>query len=390
MRKRQIGYGILLISLLLFLLLFDRPFFLYLFLILILIAGCMYFFLKRDVRKIKANMKLKSAVRRGKNLQLVVETESKGVLVAAQALILELEIKNQMFEREKTVYYQLCLQKKEDEFLISMDTSICGEISVGCKRIWVQDLLGLYRIPVRAGAERRTLVYPGKADLQIEMSKQTIGSAAEEGFMQNRKGNDASEMFELRDYIPGDDIRSIHWKLSSKTENLVLRQASDPTHYNVILMMDLGMKDGEEALLDQELNASFAFGTDIAEKLLHRGMHFCMAIPTKRGLALHAITNERELRQAITQWLSTRIPEQCGEGLKYFKVEHLEQKFTKLILLSAGNYRPQIQGIDQKISITIINAVDQKETTHISISNTCEIIELPMERVEGQNCRIII
>lgn len=53
--------------------------------------------------------------------------------------------------------------------------------------------------------------------------------------MQNRKGSDASEMFDIRDYVPGDDIRTIHWKLSGKTDELIVRQASAPSHYNIAL-----------------------------------------------------------------------------------------------------------------------------------------------------------
>ena len=61
------------------------------------------------------------------------------------------------------------------------------------------------------------IVYPRKVNLQVELSQMTIGAPKSEGMMQNRKGNDLSEIFDIREYVPGDDIRSIHWKLSSKT-----------------------------------------------------------------------------------------------------------------------------------------------------------------------------
>ena len=60
------------------------------------------------------------------------------------------------------------------------------------------------------------------------------------------KENDQSEMYDVREYIPGDDIRSVHWKLSSKVDQLLLRQASDPTHYHVVLLPDFTGKDFEE------------------------------------------------------------------------------------------------------------------------------------------------
>jgi len=64
-----------------------------------------------------------------------------------------------------------------------------------------------------------------------------------DGLLQNRKGTDYSEIFDLRDYRSGDDVRAIHWKLSGKLDRLVVKEASDPTRYQVVLMPDLGRED---------------------------------------------------------------------------------------------------------------------------------------------------
>lgn len=389
MRKRQIGYGIFLFSQLLFLLFFGKVFFLYLFLILLILAVLIYFILQVEVGRIQMNMKFKSSSRRGKKLRLIVKTDTGRMLLAAQSILVKCEIRQTMFDRTEEKWYQLCLKKSQDQFEIPIDKKLCGETRIQCKKVLIQDLLGLYRIPVEHFPEQRVIVYPKETDIQTELSRQTVGSAREEGFMQNRKGNDASEMFELREYIPGDDIRSIHWKLSSKTEDLILREASDPAHYNVVLLIDYGMRLGEKENSDQELNASIAFATTIGEQLLKFRMNFCMAVPTENGLKISAVRNEREYRQTVTDWLSRKIPQECGIALNFFRAEHLEQKFTKLILVSAGEYRPSMNGLDQKISITVINAVQGKEVTHINMSNTYEVVDLPAKREKGKLCRII-
>lgn len=389
MRKRQIGYGIFLAAQLILLLIFGKVFFLYLFLMLLILAVLVYFILRAEVGRIQMNLKFKSSVRRGKKLRLIVKTDTGRMLLAAQSVLLECEIRHTMFERTEEKCYQLCLKRSQDRFEIPIDTKLCGETRIQCKRVMIQDLLGLYRIPVELLPEQRAIVYPKEAGIQTELSRQTIGSAREEGFMQNRKGNDASEMFELREYIPGDDIRSIHWKLSSKTEDLVLREASDPAHYNVILLIDYGMRRGETAVSDEELNAAIAFAATIGEQLLKFRMNFCMAVPTETGLKISAVRNEREYRQMVADWLSRKIPQESGTALNFFRAEHLEQKFTKLILVSAGEYRPSMNGLDQKISITVVNAVQGKEVTHINMSNTYEVVDLPAKRVKGKLCRIL-
>ena len=81
--------------------------------------------------------------------------------------------------------------------------------------------------------------------------------------IQNRKGNDLSEIFDIREYVPGDDIRSIHWKLSSKTDTLILKEASDPSHYNVVILPDFGRKQLGETVSAREVNAAVGIGVAV-------------------------------------------------------------------------------------------------------------------------------
>ena len=54
----------------------------------------------------------------------------------------------------------------------------------------------------------------------------------------NRRGEDRSEVYQLREYRPGDDIRQIHWKLSSKLDELILKEASQPESRSLLVFWD--------------------------------------------------------------------------------------------------------------------------------------------------------
>lgn len=51
-------------------------------------------------------------------------------------------------------------------------------------------------------------LYPMDADMTARPAYADDGAS-------NRRGEDRSEVYQLREYRPGDDIRQIHWKLSS-------------------------------------------------------------------------------------------------------------------------------------------------------------------------------
>lgn len=192
--------------------------------------------------------------------------------------------------------------------------------------------------------------------------------------VQNRKGNDHSEIYDIREYMPGDDIRSIHWKLSSKTDKLILREPSDPSHYHVMILPDFGL-DKEES--EDEINTAVAIGAAVARQMVRKGIPFCMALPTKDGLKLQEVTSGRDYQRMMSQWLGLKIQEKSGDGLRYFNMEHMEQCITRLFILSAGRYEENLSSLDGRIGITVLDCTNSTEGISVSKNGTCEIIELP-------------
>ena len=66
----------------------------------------------------------------------------------------------------------------------------------------------------------------------------------------------------------------------------------------------------------------------------------------------------------LTQWLACRIQDNGGDGLKYFATGHMEKYFTRLLILSAGKYDQNLSLLDGKISITVLNAVQDSTTVN--------------------------
>ena len=89
-------------------------------------------------------------------------------------------------------------------------------------------------------------------------------------------------------------MRTIHWKLSGKTDQLIVRQPSDPSHYNIALLPDFGRIHQGETVSQAELNAAVALSAAIAEQLVLRGVPFCTVLPEKDGVRLYEIRNTYE------------------------------------------------------------------------------------------------
>ena len=64
-------------------------------------------------------------------------------------------------------------------------------------------------------------------------------SADSDRFSTYKKGDDPSEIFDIREYADGDKIQRIHWKLSSKTGDLMVKEGSLPLMKEIHIFIDL-------------------------------------------------------------------------------------------------------------------------------------------------------
>lgn len=108
------------------------------------------------------------------------------------------------------------------------------------------DYLGLFLLPLKKPAPARMLArpLPGQPVAGLE---EAAGLAEAAG----RRGQ-AGEDYSLRDYQPGDPLKAVHWKLSSKLDRLILRQPEESGPPELILFFELwGQLDRLNRLMDQ-------------------------------------------------------------------------------------------------------------------------------------------
>lgn len=388
MRKNRLGYLFLVILSAILLFTFGLPFFLLLFLFWIGFAVVLGILIHYDAKnmQIQAQFRIDEGEKKKIVLNLLVET--KGILLASKAVGVELECQNRMFNIFQTRRLLLNLGDKKSEYEIPVSKEQCGEIIVRCREAYVYDFLGLFKVPITTFGEMTTVIYPQKVQMHVEMSKDIYGRPREEGQIQNRRGNDPSEMFDIREYVPGDDIRAVHWKLSSKTDTLILREASDPSHYNLVVLIDLGLEQENEPVPSASLNAAIAYGSGIMEKLVKQRVAFCVVIPTKTGLRVYEIREEWDLHQFCAIWYGIPMQKNAGTGFQLFLRERMEQKFTRMLILTAGKYEQDLKGMSQRIGITVIGTTQEERVLHTNLGNRLDIVELPENLESDEQYRI--
>lgn len=135
-------------------------------------------------------------------------------------------------------------------FPVEAPTSHCGRLLCTVRRARALDLLGLFSLPVRVQGRADLLVLPVPAE--AELPPETAGAEQPGRILRPRPGGGPGEDYELRDYRPGDPMRSVHWKLSSKWDELIVRERSEtPVPLPLLTLDRFGPPEALDRLLDR-------------------------------------------------------------------------------------------------------------------------------------------
>ena len=121
-----------------------------------------------------------------------------------------------------------------------------GLYEVGIREIELYDIFGLFKFRRNVNTIEEILVLPKRIMLYGEMSENII---AEEGDEKNKHkvGEDRTIVSHIRDYAEGDNVNSVHWKLSMKKDELVVKVYDHPNDNNIMIIADMQAHEFEDA-----------------------------------------------------------------------------------------------------------------------------------------------
>ena len=124
---------------------------------------------------------------------------------------------------------------------ILFPTDKCGEIRFRILKWECRDLLGFFAIRRKCPEIFRCTVLPSAIKPEEEPD---IDAACNRNIrLKPKYGGGFSEEYDLRDYRPGDMGNSIHWKLSSKTDRLIVKEALVPDNEEIFVVLEEAGRD---------------------------------------------------------------------------------------------------------------------------------------------------
>lgn len=137
-----------------------------------------------------------------------------------------------------------------------------GEYDFGFIRVYISSPIGLIRRRYNFDGARILPVYPSFINLGQYELMAVSRYLTEFGIKKIRKIGQSSEFDQIKNYVGGDDIRTINWKATARKGNLMVNTYTDERSQNIYCIVDksrvMRMPFEGLSLLDYSINATVA------------------------------------------------------------------------------------------------------------------------------------
>lgn len=126
-----------------------------------------------------------------------------------------------------------------------IESDYCGIIRVAADRLWVGSYLRIFGFTKRCDPVMDIPVFPKLFPLNFEISakiRDFIGES--DTYSKEKSGDDPSEVFDIREFRPGDRMQRIHWKLTARLDDFMVKEFSRPVGYPVVVFFNFSRLDG--------------------------------------------------------------------------------------------------------------------------------------------------
>lgn len=207
----------------------------------------------------------------------------------------------------KNVFFQYSLEPKDR-----------GEYNFGALNVYASSPIGFISRRFIFQKDASLACYPSfihlrKYELMALQNEFLLG-----GIKKIRKLGHTMEFEQIKEYVPGDDVRTINWKATSKTNRLMVNQFQDEKSQRIFMLIDKGrtmkMPFNGLSLLDYSINATMALSHIILKKGDRAGM---MTFSKKAENKVAADNKSGQLRK-------------ISEALYNIKTDFFESDFNRL------------------------------------------------------------
>ncbi len=180
--------------------------------------------------------------------------------------------------------------RRENTYRLPFKTSAAGMFTFEITKLYVTDFLHFFSFSLPYHWSGQLPILPPERELpEMKLTKATIEA---EDSQPSPDGELTNDLLQLREYQPGDRIKDIHWKMTAKTDELMVKEYDRARDLYYLILPEL-----DRDTLQDTLSVFYSLGL----KLLKAKELFRVALyrPAGHSFEIRKISGEEELLIAL-------------------------------------------------------------------------------------------
>ena len=129
-----------------------------------------------------------------------------------------------------------------------------GNYEIGIDSVEIEDFFGIIKLRYNVGEPKYITVYP--RIIYLEKFHLETDLMSESQSVLDTRDEDMTTMSDVRKYQYGDSLKRIHWNLTARTQELMVRKFQSTSEINTLMLLDLRKNNfapGENIMLEDKL-----------------------------------------------------------------------------------------------------------------------------------------
>lgn len=188
----------------------------------------------------------------------------------------------------------------EKAYEYNLRPTLRGEYTFNDINVFVHSPLGIVERRIQKKAEQKILVYPSIQQMNRYSLMAVARISTMRGVKKVRRLGASYEFAQIRNYVKGDDYRSINWKATSRKNELMINQFEDERSQQIFSVIDKGrsmqMPFHGMSLLDYAVNTALVISSVSLQKHDRAGL---LTFSDKIGATIKADDSPQQLKLII-------------------------------------------------------------------------------------------
>ena len=268
----------------------------------------------------------------------------------------------------------------------NIDAKYCGIVDVIIENVYIYDYLSMFKFKKKINKTSSITILPNIYNIDNDIAIYEVESDEGERYSQYMRGEDSSEIFDIRDYVQGDKLNRVHWKLSSKYDKMMVKEFGYPMSTRIELLLELYVDKSEnwckmvDGLIETLFSVSYAL---IQKDHEHNILWYREDISE---VVSERISSREDLQRTMRHILNSKVYTDDIKVLPLYSDKIIKGQENGAIYFTAG-----YKAMDKNSLLNTIFVADIKDgEVSIDSENIRNISIIDVNNIEADINRLII